>query len=33
MKNDAGREVVEIALRDALAKLPDIETGRLAWAS
>lgn len=33
MRDYAGRDVVEIALRNALAQLPEIETGRFAWAS
>ncbi len=33
MAGYAGREVVAEALREALAQLPRIETGRLAWAS
>jgi hypothetical protein len=33
MAGYAGRDVVEMALRDALAQLPQIETGRFAWAS
>lgn len=33
MAGYAGRDVVERALRDALARLPRIETGRFAWAS
>jgi glycosyltransferase involved in cell wall biosynthesis len=33
MSRYASREVVEVALRQALAQLPEIETGRLAWAS
>ena len=33
MAGYAGREVVEEALREALAQLPRVETGRFAWAS
>ena len=33
MAEYAGRDVVERALRDALAQLPRVETGRFAWAS
>jgi glycosyltransferase involved in cell wall biosynthesis len=33
MAGYAGRDVVEAALREALAELPRVETGRFAWAS